>query len=79
MNEGNRFSSTLAKSLFYFQNDRSSRPLLTFGQRPKTTLTNHVTSAIFLEAHTVWPCVQSENDGLLLCMKAGKNGDFRKH
>ena len=78
MNEGNRFSSTLAKSLFYFQNDRSSRPLLTFGQRPKT-LTNHVTNAIFLEAHTVWPCVQSENDGLLLYMKAGKNGDFRKH
>ena len=36
MNEGNRFSSTLGKSLFHFQNDRSSRPVLTFGQRPKT-------------------------------------------
>ena len=77
MNEVNRFSSTLGGSLFHFQNDRSSRPVLTIGQR--STLTNHVTNAIFLETHTVWPGVQSENDGLLLYMKAGKNGDFRKH
>lgn len=35
-------------------------------------------NAIFLETNTVWPCVQSENGGLLLYMKAGKNGNFRK-